>query len=79
MLSEVDSEGHKYQVIKDISAHSVDMIALKKSDGFIRSYGGNLHAKKTTRYRKLEVKWKDGTLSWIPLKDIKASNPVKLA
>ena len=27
---------------------------------------------------KLEVKWKDGTLSWILLKDIKASNPVEL-
>ena len=36
----------------------------------------NLQTKKTTRGWKLELEWKDGTLSWIPLKYIKASKPV---
>ena len=34
---------------------------------------------KITRGWILEVKWKDGALSWIPLKDLKALNPVKIA
>ena len=49
------------------------------SNGFIRSSIRNIQAKKSTRGWKLEVKWKDGTLRWIPLKDLKASNPVELA
>jgi hypothetical protein len=33
----------------------------------------------TTRGWDINVEWKDGTSSWIPLKDLKDSNPVKLA
>ena len=49
ILSQVDSEGHHYQVLKDISDHSMDGIALKRSDIFIRICDRNLHAKKKTR------------------------------
>ena len=79
MLSQVDSEGHHYQVLKEMSDHYADGSELKRSDGFIRSCGGNLHGNKTTRCCKLEVEWKDGALRWIPLKDLKPSNPVELA
>ena len=79
MLFQVYQEGHHCQVIKEIIYNSTDGSALKRSDGFIRSDGGNLHAKKKTRGCKLEVKWKDETLSWILLKDLKASNTVELA
>lgn len=27
----------------------------------------------------MEVEWKDGTTSWLPLKDLKDSNPIELA
>jgi hypothetical protein len=33
----------------------------------------------TTKGWKLLVRWKDGTSNWIPLKDLKESNPVKAA
>ena len=79
MLSQVDSEGYPYQILKDISDHYAYGSALMRSDGFIRSRGRNVHAKKTTRGWKLEVEWKDVTLSWILLKDFKYSNPVELA
>ena len=79
MISQVDSEGHHYQVLKDISDRYADGITLNGNNGFIRSLGGNLHAKNTTRGWKLEVKCKDVTLSWIPLKYLKASNPVELS
>ena len=78
MLYQVDSEGHHYQVLKDISYHSAYGSALKRSDVFIRNCSRNLQAKRTTRGWKLEVDWKDGTLICIPLKYPKASNHVEL-
>jgi hypothetical protein len=35
--------------------------------------------KRTTKGWELLVKWKDGTTTWIPLKDLKETNPVELA
>ena len=35
--------------------------------------------KRTTKGWKLLVEWKDGSSNWIPLKDLKASNPVETA
>ena len=34
MLSRVDSEGHHYEVLKDISDHSTARGSLKRSNGF---------------------------------------------
>ena len=67
ILSQVYSQVHHYQVVKDIIDHSADGSAFKRSNRFIRSCVGDLHAKKTTRGWKLEVEWKYGTLSWILL------------
>ena len=79
MISQVDSEGHHYQLLAEISDHRSNHLALTKKNGFIKSKNGNLHPKKTTRGWSIEVEWKDGTVSWVPLKDLKASNPVELA
>ena len=79
MMSQIDSEGHHYQVISEISDHAFDNSAIKKCNGFIRGKNGNLHPKITTRGCKLEVEMKDGSVTWIPLKDLKLSNPVELA
>ena len=79
MMSQVDSEGHHYQLLAEISDHKSNQLAIKRSNGFIKSRNGNSHTKITTRGWKLQVEWKDGSVSWIPLKDLKASNPVKLA
>ena len=35
--------------------------------------------KRTTRGWELLVEWKDGSMNWVPLKDLKNSNPVDLA
>ena len=78
MLSQVDSEVHHSQLLKDISYHSMDDSALKRSDVLIRSFVRNLHPKKTTRGWKLEVEWKDVSSIWMTLKYIKASNSINL-
>ena len=79
MMSQVDSEGHHYQLLKEISEHHSDCTAIKQGNGFIISRNGNKVPKKTTRGWKLECEWKDGSVSWVPLKDIKESYPVQLA
>lgn len=79
MMSQVDAYGHHHQILKEIVEHKRDGSAITIENGFIRSRSGNLHPKKTTRGWKLLVEWRDGSSSWVPLKDLKASNPVELA
>mmetsp|Transcript_2487 Transcript_2487/g.3776 ORF Transcript_2487/g.3776 Transcript_2487/m.3776 type:complete len:81 (+) Transcript_2487:5443-5685(+) len=41
--------------------------------------GNKLHKKKTTAGWDLEVEWRDGSTSWLSLKDLKNSNSVDVA
>ena len=79
MMSQVDSEGHHYQLLAEISDHQSTHLAFTKKNGFICSKYDNLYPKKTTIGWSIEVEWKDGSVSWVPLKDLKASNPIELA
>ena len=79
MMSQVDSEGHHYQVLTEVTDHNKYDSAIAKVDGFIKSISGNLHRKRLTRGWKLLLEWKDVSVDWVPLKDLKQSNPVYLA
>lgn len=79
LFSQIDEHGRHYQIIQEIVEHKKDASALSIEDGYILSRSGNRHPKKTTRGWKLLVEWKDGTSSWVPLKDLKVSNPLELA
>ena len=58
--------------------HKKDDSAIAKVDGFIKSSSGNLHQKSTTHGWKLLVEWKDNSVYWVPLKELKQSNPVDM-
>ena len=79
MLSQVYSEGHHYQVLTEVTDQKKDDSAIAKVDGFLKSSSGELHQKRTTYGWKLLVEWKYGSVDWVPLKDLKQSNPVDLA
>lgn len=79
LYSQVDEHGQEFQVMKEISDHKADGSALKKDDGFFIDQHGRRSPKITTRGWKLLVEWKDGSSSWVPLKDLKESNPVQVA
>jgi hypothetical protein len=79
LFAQVDEHGHQFQLLNEIVEHQHDESAIPIEHGFVTSHSGNHHPKKTTRGWKLLVEWKDGTTSWVPLKDLKASNPVQLA
>ena len=78
-MSQVDSEGHHYQLLAKVSDHQSTYLAITKKNGSIRSKSGNLHPKKTTIGWSIEVEWKDRSVFWVPLKNLKASNPIELA
>ena len=48
-------------------------------DGFIKSSSSKIYQNSTTCGCKLLVEWKDGSVDWVPLMDLKKSNPVELA
>ncbi len=66
-------------LLEEISDHRKDSTAYAKDQGFITSANGNRVSRKTTKGWSLCVEWKDGSSSWIPLRELKASNPVELA
>jgi Reverse transcriptase (RNA-dependent DNA polymerase) len=79
LYSQVDSEGRSFAVMKEIVDHRTNGHALTKDDGFTTDKNGRRHPKLTTRGWELQVEWKDGSTDWIPLKDLKQSNPIEVA
>ena len=78
MLSQVDSEGHHCQLLTEVTDHKKYYSYIAKVDGFIMSSSGNLHRNRTTCGWKLLVGWKDVSVDWVPLKDLKHPNPVEM-
>ena len=62
ILSQVDSEGHHYQVLTKVTDHKKYDIAIAKVDGFIKSSSRNIHRKRTTSVWKILVEWKYGSV-----------------
>ncbi|MEM9369349.1 MAG: hypothetical protein AAGD07_25505, partial [Planctomycetota bacterium] len=79
IYSQVDNEGRRHQIFKEIADHKKDGGAVTVQDGFWVSTGGNKTRKMTTRGWQLLVEWTDGSQNWIPLKDLKESNPIEVA
>ena len=79
MFTQVDSEGHHYQLLQEITDHRKDRSEIPISDGMIRSHNINMVPKKKTHGWDLLVEWNNNSSIWIPLKYLKASNAVELA
>jgi hypothetical protein len=79
LFSQIDENGVQFQILHEIVEHQRDASAISIENGYITSQSGNCHPKKFTQGWKLLVEWKDGSVSWVPLKDLKASNPIQLA
>ena len=79
IYSQVDEDGFRYQLIDHIIGHRKDGKALPKSEAFTVSKNGNKVRRQTTKGWEFEVQWKDGTESWVPLRELKESHPVQVA
>ncbi|KAI2502898.1 Reverse transcriptase (RNA-dependent DNA polymerase) [Fragilaria crotonensis] len=79
MLSQVDDEGRSYSVLSEIVDHRTNGHAISKDDGFVEDRYGKRHPRITTRGWDLQVEWRDGSTTWVPLSELKESNPVEVA
>jgi hypothetical protein len=79
LYSQVNLEGNSYSIMSEITDQKSDGSAVKKDDGMEVTCNGREHQKRTTKGWKLLVSWKDGTASWVPLKDLKKAYPVQVA
>ena len=79
LYSQIDDEGYHHQILKEITDCRFTSEAVKPGDGYVISYGGTRKPKITTKGCEMQVTFTDGSVAWVPLKDIKASNPVEVA
>ena len=75
--SQVDEDGHRYQLMDHIRNKKSDGRALTNSEAFTVSRNGKRARKKTTKGWYLEVQWKDGKNSWVSLREIKESHGIQ--
>ena len=80
MLSQIDSDGYSTTLIESIVDHRKDeSTAVPKSDCHVVTARGQRRPRKATACWKVLVKWKDGSETWVPLKDLKASHPIEVS
>lgn len=79
IFSQVDEEGYRFQLLDHIIDHKKDHTAVEKGDAYVYDKKGNKSLRRTTKGHYFLVAWKDGTESWIPLKELKETNPVDIA
>ena len=78
IYEQIDEEGRAIAIMDEIVDIKKDHTAIDHENRyFIKN--GRKYAKWTTRGWLLCVKWKDGSTSWVPLKDLKEGNPIELA
>jgi len=78
LFAQVDSEGNLTRIFKRIVGHQKHPRAINKEDQF-RVVNGQRTKKKTTTGWDIEIEWRDGSTSWLPMKEVKATNSVELA
>ena len=79
LLSQVDDEGHKHLMMEEIIDHHVHKNAIRKEDGYHILSSGVKRPVITTKGWSICVSWKDGSTSWVNLRELKDSYPVELA
>ena len=76
LYSSVDNDGRSYSLIVGIIDHRKSDEAVPKDKAFVEINGRRKRVH-TTKGWDMLVKWKDDSQSWIPLKDVKESNPLE--
>ena len=78
MYSQVDSDGYHIMLLDEIIDHRKNGHAVDKADKYLNTKRGRKLRKSTIGW-DMRVLWRDGSTSWIPLKQLKESNPVEIA
>jgi hypothetical protein len=79
MYAQSDLDGNQYLLLSEIIDHKSDGNALHIDDSHFTTATGRTKITQPTKGWKLCVKWKDESITWEDLKDLKESNPVQVA
>ncbi len=80
IFATVDDDGYECVLLDEIIDHRCDpAIAITIDDSWITGFNGNRSRRRTSKGWELCVSWKDGSTSWLPLKDLRSSNPLQVA
>ena len=79
LYSQIDDDGRTPSLFRGIIDYKKDSSAVPKSDGWTSEDLGQRKRVITTRGWFFLVEWDDGTSNWVPLAQLKESNPVELA
>ena len=74
----MNGEGNKHVLFQDIVEHKYDSTEVKEQDIFITTRTGTKRRRETTKGIEVLVQWKDGSTTWVNLKDMKNSYPVQM-
>ena len=77
-MSNVDEEGFDIGWIDEIIDHRRKDTVLSTPEGFVTT-GTTTKPVITTKGWDLQVRWKDGSVDWLPLSQVKESIPIELA
>jgi hypothetical protein len=73
------SKGQQYQILDEIIDHRKDNTAVPISEGMIQGPNGEMKPKITTQGHEFQCSFKDGSMDWVKLKDLKESNRIEIA
>ena len=79
LFAQVDDEGTRQVLMKEIIDYPTNGQEVKQQDTFITMRTGTKRRRETTKGWEILIKWKDGSMNWVTLKDVKESYPVQLA
>ena len=79
MFAQVDQDGRRLMLLKEIIDHRCTRDAVTKENATITMKNGRKSRLQTTKGWELLIQWKDGSESWTKLKDMKEAYPVQTA
>ena len=79
IYSQVDANGHHSLLLDEILDYRKKDGALTKENMYVVTKRGNRKLRKTTIGWDFKILWKDGSTTWLPLRELKESNPVEIA
>jgi hypothetical protein len=79
LFAQVDEEGNRHVLFDEIIDHRTDGSEVKQQDAFIVNKKGNKRRVETTKGWELLIRWKDGSTTWVALKDLKEAYPVQVS
>ena len=79
LFAQVDEEGNRMVLLDEIIDHRTNGKEVMQQDAFVKTSSGAKRRRQTTVRWELCVQWRDGSTTWVALKDMKESYPLQVA